>query len=1112
MNFLNFIWYRARRHWQVLLTVALGVFLSTALLAAAPLLVNTVVEFGLRRTLLSATAQEGHIRLLSPGLIDKSRFDSLDAAVQQHLQDDMGLYLTDIIPAVGTRWLHPWADGQPIANQRINFRFHGMGETDIAQYVTFVAGAWPEVAVDGNIVTAVIGQEFAQAYQLEVGDKLPLSFNSDAIDTDMTLQVSGIVQAKQPRDPYWFGEFSPLRTQSDERWLSQHTAILPAADLFAVNEQLFEGSSGDQTWYALVAPERITTPLIPFVRARLARLSQNIATFSAPSVRLESGLDAILVDFLTQTTAVRSPLYFLTAEVVLLTLYYVTMVAALAVRQVEREFSVLQSRGASRGQIYQLQAIEAGIVSLIAFLSGPGLAVILVRGITLFGPLADVSETGWQLTIPQAAWLAAFIAAVASVLGLLLPVNQSVKRSIVAYQQTAVRDTHKPIWQRYYLDVFALAIGLILLWRLQIYGSIIGGSESQPQVDWLLLLSPLALLIGAGTILLRIFPLFLRFLSAITSRGNELPATLALWQAARNPKHVARLVLLLTLAISLGILATGINATLDTSEQERSRYATGGDVRFASRRDVPLSTVKQLPNVAEATGIWREQGSLTIGREYLRFDILAIEPIAFAAQTQYRADFATRPMGQLLGTLIPEQPQEQPTTLLPSQPKAFGLWLWTESDETNGKSDRQILGDSDFDRIGLEAKFETAFGERLTVKMVAEETGGYPADGWRYFSADIPPLSDDSYPIALHSIWFRNRTRASNNFSRSQASGFLFVMDDLTAVDRVTGETAVFESMETLTNIWQIGDEVVAAAYENRTVHSGRSSQSLRFGLESSAQISFQLVVIQGKDAPLPVLASPTFLAQTEAAIGDVLQLSIDSKLFDVEIMGSTTYFPTIYEELNGGFLVTNLDSVMFYLNRFTSQSINNNEALIRVGAGAVATEVSAAVITAVPNINQAWEAETLRKQIKADPMALGLRSVTYFGYMLTTSLSLIGFATYFYMSARQKSTLYGILRSLGMSSRQLYGSLVLEQVVLILAGLAIGTALGVVLNEITLPGLPITFGDRPPTPPFLVRNDWSAIGRIYLSLMIAFFISLGIATALLWRTQLHQVLRVGEE
>jgi ABC-type antimicrobial peptide transport system permease subunit len=274
----------------------------------------------------------------------------------------------------------------------------------------------------------------------------------------------------------------------------------------------------------------------------------------------------------------------------------------------------------------------------------------------------------------------------------------------------------------------------------------------------------------------------------------------------------------------------------------------------------------------------------------------------------------------------------------------------------------------------------------------------------------------------------------------------------------------------------------------------------------------FQLVVTQDDDVALPALVSPAFVAQTEAAVGDIMQLSIDSDPFKFQIVGVVNYFPTMYEDLNAGYLITNRDAILYFLNRSTSQSINSNEALVAVAEDVAVEDVSAAAVTAVASINQAWEAETIRKQIKADPMGLGLRSVTYFGYILTTALSLIGFATYFYLSARQKSAIYGVLRSLGMSSRQLYGSLVMEQVVLILAGLTVGTVLGVVLNQITLPGLPITFGERPPTPPFLAQNDWLAVGRIYLSLTIAFFLSLGIATALLWRTQLHRVLRVGEE
>jgi putative ABC transport system ATP-binding protein len=45
---------RTRRYWQVLATLSLGVILATALLASGPVLVDTAIEFGLRRTLLNA--------------------------------------------------------------------------------------------------------------------------------------------------------------------------------------------------------------------------------------------------------------------------------------------------------------------------------------------------------------------------------------------------------------------------------------------------------------------------------------------------------------------------------------------------------------------------------------------------------------------------------------------------------------------------------------------------------------------------------------------------------------------------------------------------------------------------------------------------------------------------------------------------------------------------------------------------------------------------------------------------------------------------------------------------------------------------------------------------
>ncbi len=1109
MTFWAFILRRAARHWQILLTLSLGVLLSTAMLASSPILVNTVVEFGLRRTLLAADPAVSDLRLKAFGRFKADEYAAVDAQVQQMTNGRLGNFTDQLIPVLGSRWFHPWRDGNILPEERLNFRAYGSGETDIRQHVTFVAGDWPAEAQPApGVAAVVIGEELAEAYGLQVGDTVPASVSNSSGEPEFSLQISGIVQPLDGGDPYWFGAASPLRSQSDGRWLAQYAVLVDQADFFdLITDLLPDGSTHEYYWQVIIDPGSLTSAQIPLVRTLLRLLREDLRPLT-PSVTIDTGLDEVLANFANQSTAVRAPLYFLTAEVVLLTLYYVIMVAALAVRQVEREFAVLQSRGAAPRQIFRIQGGEALLISGVALISGPFLGLALVRSITLFGPLADVGEASWALSLPTLAWLAATVGALACIVGLLLPVGQSVKRTIVNYQQSSNRVTKAPLWQRTYLDVFVLAIGLVLLWRLQYFGGIVGGGSTRPQVDWLLLLSPLALLVGAGTILLRVFPLLLRFLAAIARGGRGLVANLAMLQAARNPTHVARLVLLLTLAIALGILSTGINATLDASELERAEYQAGSDIRLISQRTLPLYEVESLPGVTEASGMWRGLGSLTLGREFLRYEVLAINPETFGELTSYRDDFTNEPVSVLLDRLVLPDVTEQPVVPLPGEPARLGLWLWSGPDVESGI---ELRGDSDLDRIGLEAKLTTAQQDTFLVELTSNETG-YPADGWRYFEAALPTLPESSYPLGLHSIWLRNRTIVEGNFSRTRGAQMLLALDSLTLTDTVSGETAVVYDFETITDIWRTTDLGSDIAYDFRQVHSGAGSQSLFLNLGPLDQIGFLLANPAPLTVPLPALASQSFLEKAQAKVGDTLNLTVDSQPRRFEIVGVVNYFPTLYEDLNAGYIITNRALMLDDLNTETSQPVNNNEAILAIDTAVSPETVSAAALSNLAGIQGAIEQEAVRLTIKADPMALGLRSVTLFGYLLTTTLSLVGFATHFYLSAKQKEAIYGVLRSIGMSPGQLYTVLVLEQIVLILAGLAIGTALGVVLNQITLPGLPITFGDRPPTPPFIARNDWGAVVQIYITLAVAFFISLGIATLLLWRTKLHQVLRVGEE
>lgn len=136
MDFLPFILRRARRHWQLLLTLSLGVVLTTALLASGPLLVDTVVEMGLYRTLESSGA-EGNLRLAATTRVDQAGFQTLDREIQVLVQTALGEHLDRVAWLVESPSMFRWAGGR--LYERINLRYYD----GIRDRVEYVAGEWP---------------------------------------------------------------------------------------------------------------------------------------------------------------------------------------------------------------------------------------------------------------------------------------------------------------------------------------------------------------------------------------------------------------------------------------------------------------------------------------------------------------------------------------------------------------------------------------------------------------------------------------------------------------------------------------------------------------------------------------------------------------------------------------------------------------------------------------------------------------------------------------------------------------------------------------------------------------------------------------------------------
>jgi len=1105
---IAFLINRARRHWQVLSTVLLGVLVSTALLASGPLIVNTVMDFALPHKLRSSLEDNGTILLTNYNNLDFDAYRNLDSEIRDILNTNIGNF-SEIVSTVSSPWGFPWQEEALITDERINLMVYG----GIEDQILIISGNWPnDGATDQNIVPAMIFEPLAQAYGLGVGDYIPMSFKNNESEPSFWIEVSGIIRPINARNPYWIIDHNPFQLEINPRYIAQSSVILSDQDLFRVIKTLFPNAKFELNWLGVIDPDQITSGKVAEIIDGIEATKTGISSFES-RVSLKTNIDSFFSNYESQAASIRPPLYLLVGEVLLLAIYYVVMVATMSVKQVEGEFAILTSRGASRGQLFKMQAFEASLICSVAFICGPLLAYGLVWSLAKFGPLADVSQIDWIASLPAASWMAAAISVLACFTVLLVPVIPAMRSSIVEHRRNITRRNKKPWWQRYYIDVFLLIGGLVAIWRLSLYGSISGSISGS--IDWLLLFAPLALLIGSATILLRLFPAIFRLLAFLTARGRGLTAALAFWQTSRDPTHVTRLILLFTLAMALGILSAGLNATLTSSEAERARYASGGEIRLASESFIPQSSFSSLQSITRTSPVWRGTGKANVRsyRSMPEFELLAIDPFSFAAVSQYRTDFTDDYIGFVLGKLIVDPEQLPVTTIpLPGKPTRFGIWV---ADPFPKRTNVDLL-----ENLNIRAKFQTSEGEIFAIDLILPPTNDKPnptSDSesdligdmptWRYFDTDLPTLAAEGYPISLHSLWLKIRSLPSSSGEYYNSQGPL-VIDNISTTDS-SGDYKIVEGFEQITTIWQTEDIQSVASYTKSDItHTGDASMRLFFGAPGTSHWMVISPVKATRREMIPVLASPVFLETTGLQVGDKFITQTNGISLPLEIKDKVNYFPTMYETSERGYLVIARDSLLAELNRSSRKPVNSNETWLLVDN----TQQIPALMDEFPQATHVWEVEAERIKFKSDPLTLGLRNVIFLGYTLTLLLSLVGFATYFYLSARQRETIYGVLRSLGLSTQQLYASLVLEQLVLIGAGLALGIVLGTLLNRIILPGLPISFGDLPPIPPFQPHEDWGAVTRLIIILIVSFFITLAIGTYLLWRTKLHQVLRIGEE
>jgi len=1056
---------------------------------------------------LNADLREDVFYLALREASDPNQYGAIEEQVLGFLDQQMPNLVADLIPTGHVGFLYPWENEKVILDHRLTLGFYGSSQDEFDDHIKFVAGSFPKAENSTpDEIPVLIGKFLAEALALENGDLLPASVSARGDQPEVDLRISGIITPKDYQDPYWLDHFNPFWPQEGNGEIDIYGIFIPKESFFQLANTLYPGLDISYSWLVNLNLDQFSFQNINDMQRLFATLENDVLLID-DGLRVHTSLANLLRTYSTQANIARAPLYFLIGIIVLIILYYLVMMSSLYLRQLSGELAVMRSRGASSSTIFKLSLFESFFFGSIAIVSGPILAWGIVRLSAFSGPLSILAEPGWGLSIPQSAWLSAGIAAIACSVSLLAPLPRALKRSVIAHQQSLVRDERSPWWQRFYLDVFILAIGIVLLYRVQLYGSIIGGSADNPQIDLMLILAPLCLLLGAAAIFLRIFPVILHWGAQLASQGRGLPMVLALQHAARDPRHVTRLVLLLMLAMTLGLFSTSLDATLTKNEVDRADYYVGSDLRVIA--DPAFVPIEEIPSLLGESWVWRTDAALITRGVSPGINLLAVDPDTFSQVANFRRDFSNQNVSNLLAALPKDWEENRiplPVTLLPGKPAQINLWFSLPF-SMQVDPDRYEMIPS----ITFEARLRTNQGDDIYVELHPVPPPDDPEARWYAFEGQLSELSVESYPLSLISLWLHSSNLQLGDFEA-------IWIDDISVVDRLTKNETVVESFEYANQfVWKSLTYPMRIYSMESHPHTGDASLSMYFdrvGISPLRWYGFSRIDDQ-KLQPIPALVSPDFLAQTELQVGDLVRIKVkvpDYHEWDqitFKILGLVNYFPTLYEDQEAGFLVAMKKPLFEQINLYRYTPLQSTELLI---ASDDPDRTYNALLEGGLLPDQVFSADTTLLELKTNPMAIGLRSVTLFGYYLTTILSLVGFGTHFYMSTRQRAANYSILRAMGLSPGQLYTTLLVEQIILMLSGLALGTVLGLLLNQLTLSGLPLRLGELDTIPPFIVQTDWALIIQVYFTLVIAFLLSLGLAILFLWRVQIHRVLRIAEE
>lgn len=497
----------------------------------------------------------------------------------------------------------------------------------LTSHTQLVAGRYSSAGLPAGQLGVTVTTQTAARFGLHPGSRLRLQIPAGVV----TLAVTAVARIRDPGATFWRFDptagtpaLNPPPVGGSPYWVG---GVLADPDSITTMQAVLGSSDLTVQWELPVRTAGLRADQVRALHGALTRL-----TVVTPSLGdLAGGGSAVTVT--TQLTAALGTFLSTQGEIsTILLLLFVSLVVtgaaviAVAARMVAirrgAELTVARARGASLAQLAARTLAGAAVVSLPAAAAGVALAFAAEW-------TGALSALGWAL--------AGLITATALAGPPLIAVwrhRRPAPPPHPALSELTGRRVPARRWVAEAAACVAAVAGLVVLHNQ--------GLPAPGQSDLFLAITPVLVAVPVVLVVLRLFPLAVRGLLALTARARGATGFVALARASRSALTGALPVFALVLGLTVAAFAGMVRAAVGQGEVAASWQATGADVVISTPAQLGTGNTSgqvtpaivrafaAVPGVRHAAAVWRTTWQDPAGQT---LTVLAVNPGEYAALT-----------------------------------------------------------------------------------------------------------------------------------------------------------------------------------------------------------------------------------------------------------------------------------------------------------------------------------------------------------------------------------------------------------------------------------------------------------------------------------------------